>query len=222
MHRRAAAGLASRIAAGIAVTGTPCLPPHAVLLLAAGSSRRLGQPKQLLRRDGETLVHRAARLGAATLPRRLVVVLAEQAGPIADALADLDHRSVLNLAPQRGLAGSLQAAAPLLRDMPRVLVMTCDQPTLTAAHLERLLHAARTATSGCAATRLAGSAGVPAVVPGDWFAALGTPDDDRGFRARLRALPADALSLVDGPGLEQDIDTPDDLAAARAAGLIDP
>jgi len=204
------------------VTDTTCLPPHAVLLLAAGSSRRLGQPKQLLRRDGETLVHRAARLGAATLPRRLVVVLAEQAGPIADALADLDHRSVLNPAPQRGLAGSLQAAAPLLRDMPRVLVMTCDQPTLTAAHLEQLLHAARTATSGCAATRLAGSAGVPAVVPGDWFAALGTPDDDRGFRTRLRALPADALSLVDGPGLEQDIDTPDDLAAARAAGLIDP
>ena len=36
--------------------------PHVAVVLAAGGSTRLGRPKQLLTRDGETLVHRAARL----------------------------------------------------------------------------------------------------------------------------------------------------------------
>ena len=39
--------------------------PHVAVVLAAGGSTRLGRPKQLLTRDGEALVHRAARLALA-------------------------------------------------------------------------------------------------------------------------------------------------------------
>ena len=39
---------------------------HAAVVLAAGASTRLGRPKQLLRRDGETLLHRMVRLAAGT------------------------------------------------------------------------------------------------------------------------------------------------------------
>ena len=48
---------------------------HVAVLLAAGGSTRLGQPKQLLTRDGEPLVRRMARLLSHTSPRRLYVIV---------------------------------------------------------------------------------------------------------------------------------------------------
>ena len=50
-------------------------PAHGLVVLAAGDSSRLGEPKQLLRHRGETLIHRAARLGLATAPADAVLVL---------------------------------------------------------------------------------------------------------------------------------------------------
>lgn len=195
---------------------------HAVVVLAAGNSRRLGQAKQLLRSHGETLLHRAVRLAAATSPATVVVVLAEPQRGWQRELAGLDHQVAINPAPHLGMAGSLLAAAPQVRDFRRVLVMTCDQPALEGAHLAALLLGARAAVSGCAASALGNTLGVPAVVPGTWFAALAEGGRDRGFRERLRALPPADLSVVHSPGLEHDIDTPDDLQAACALGLIDP
>lgn len=195
---------------------------HAVVVLAAGSSRRLGQAKQLLRSHGETLLHRAVRLATATSPATVVVVLAEPQRGWQVELAGLDHHLAINPAPQRGMAGSLLAAAPQVRDFQRVLVITCDQPALEGAHLAALLRAAQDAVSGCAASALGQTVGVPAVVPGAWFAALAEAGRDQGFGERLRNLPPADLGVLHSPGLEHDIDTPDDLQAARALGLIDP
>ncbi|MGQ0657203.1 MAG: NTP transferase domain-containing protein [Chromatiales bacterium] len=52
---------------------------HAAILLAAGASRRLGTPKQLLTIDGEPLVRRAARAALATDPRQALAVLGAHA-----------------------------------------------------------------------------------------------------------------------------------------------
>lgn len=195
---------------------------HAVVVLAAGSSRRLGQAKQLLRRHSETLLHRAVRLAVATSPATLVVVLAELQRAWQQELTGLDHHLAINPAPHLGMAGSLLAAAPQVRDFRRVLVMTCDQPGLEGAHLTALLRGAQDAVSGCAASALGETLGVPAVVPGAWFAALAEDGRDQGFRERLRAVPPADIQVLRSPGLEHDIDTPDDLQAARALGLIDP
>lgn len=200
---------------------------HAVVVLAAGRSTRLGQPKQLLRRDGETLLHRAVRLGTDTAPDALVVVLAAAEGPIVAALANIAYQRVINSRPTGGgLGDSLRAAAPHVQCFDQVLVLTCDQPALSAIHLDALLAGAAHAISGCAASRLEGRPGVPAVVPGHWFSQLAVqqPADalDTGFRTRLRQLDPATLFLLHDPLLEQDIDTPADLASARATGLLDP
>ncbi len=194
---------------------------HAVVVLAAGGSRRLGQPKQLLARQGETLIHRAARLALETMPERLVVVLDSQRGPLAHALADIPHQLAINADPSSGLAGSLRVAGPQVAAFAYVLVLVCDQPSVSAAHLEALLQGARTASSGCAATALDSLPGVPAVIPGHWFTALAAGHQDAGFRFRLRQLPPSSLFLLQGDHLAQDIDTPEALARARADGLID-
>ncbi|WP_282246517.1 nucleotidyltransferase family protein [Stenotrophomonas sp. PS02300] len=194
---------------------------HAAVVLAAGSSTRLGRPKQLLRRDGETLLHRMVRLARGTAPSVLVVVLPEASGLLTDAVSDLDCVQALNPDAQRGMGSSLLVAAPSVQALDHVLVVACDQPALEAAHLDALLDSANRSASGCAATLLLGTLGVPAVVPGAWFADLADGQGDSGFRARLRALEPGTVGVLHAPALALDIDTPDDLRAAHELGLID-
>lgn len=195
--------------------------PHAAVLLAAGGSARLGRPKQLLRRDGESLVHRAARLALATAPAELLVVVGAHADAVRGELADLPHRAIHNPHWRDGLAGSLRAVAGDAESYQAVLVLACDLPALDAAHLQRLVDGARDAPSGCAALRWGDAPGMPAVVPGAWFGGLAAAPADAGFRQRLRALPADGICLLDAPDVAFDIDSPAELDAAIASGLLD-
>lgn len=193
---------------------------HVGVVLAAGGSSRLGVSKQLLHRDGETLVHRAVRLVVATGAARVVVVLGAGHDRITRELADLPHIPVVNMGWQQGLAGSLRAAAPHVTSAVAVLVVACDQPALDENHLRVLLAGAQAAPLRCAATDTGSVLGIPAVVPGGWFAQL-QAEGDRGFRERLRSAPADAIFRLWAPELALDIDTPNDLKEAASLGLAD-
>ena len=186
---------------------------HGVLLLAAGGSRRLGQPKQLLVLDGETLVHRAARLALATAPADAVVVLGAHGVAIAAAVADLPLRSVACADWTRGMGASLaEGLAALSPDCGAALVLLCDQPDLAPDHLHRLVAAARAAPGRAAASAYAGVLGVPAVLPRAWFAALASLQGDRGARDLLRERAAEVIAVA-APALSRDIDVPADLHA---------
>ena len=194
---------------------------HDAVVLAAGGSRRMGRPKQLLLRDGEPLVRRVARLAAATLPRRLVLVTGAHREVVTDTVRGLNCDCIHNPGWDSGLASSLRIAAEALSDRDgSVLVLGCDQPALEAVHLASLLSGARDAASGCAATVHADGAGIPAVVPGAWLHAVSLVGD-RGFGSRLRALPTASLLLLQAPELGIDLDTAADVAQARLRGLLD-
>jgi molybdenum cofactor cytidylyltransferase len=194
---------------------------HAAVVLAAGGSVRLGRPKQLLTRDGETLVHRAVRLAQDTSPTRLFVVVGACTELVVPELDAGSCEVVHNPEWREGLASSLRAVAAATRDLGGpVLVMGCDQPALESRHLVALLDGARSAASGAAATRYDEVVGVPAVVPGTWFSRFEL-SEDRGFGPLLRALPRDALILVDAPELRLDIDSPQDAIEAIEHGWLD-
>lgn len=194
---------------------------HDAVVLAAGGSRRLGRPKQLLMRDGEALVRRVVRLAGATSPRRLLLVTGAHRDAVLDAVHGLTCEEIYNLDWRHGLASSLRIAADALRDRDgSVLLLGCDQPGLEAAHLEALLTGARNVATGCAATSYSDGAGSPALVPHAWLRGM-SAEGDRGLAARLRALPADSLSLLHAPALGIDLDTEADVAQARSLGLLD-
>ncbi len=193
---------------------------HAAVVLAAGGSRRLGRPKQLLVRGGETLAHRAVRLAAGTSPRRLLVVSGAFRDDVEKALTGLDCESVFNENWESGLAGSLRSAAAALADHAGpVLIVGCDQPALEGAHLSQLLAGA--ASVGCAATSQGGVPGIPAVVPAAMLREADALSGDRGLGARLRGLPQESVWLLSAPELEFDIDDQDDVRIAVDRGLID-
>ncbi|MBD9478892.1 nucleotidyltransferase family protein [Pseudoxanthomonas sp. PXM02] len=195
---------------------------HAAVVLAAGGSTRLGRPKQLLTRDGEALVHRAARLALASDASRVLVIVGALADDVAAAVSDLPVECLVNATWNEGLAGSMRIAADALAAHDHAtLLLTCDQPALDVAHLQALLAASRRAPSGSAATRFGDRVGVPAVVAPSLLRAALAVQGDRGLRDVLNVTGAGVVAC-DAPELAHDIDTPDDIAAAIAKGWLDP
>jgi molybdenum cofactor cytidylyltransferase len=193
---------------------------HVAVVVAAGGSRRLGQSKQLLTVGGETLVARAARMAIATGPRATYVMTGAGHPAIRDALAGLDVTIGYNAAWPTGLASSLLVAAQALASSTApVLVLAVDHTGLTVAHLIRLLDAHAHEPTRDTATGYADTFGIPAVLRASTFARAGELVGDHGFKSLWRG---DARpTIVAAPTLLDDVDTPEDLRRAIAAGTID-
>lgn len=197
-------------------------PRHAAILLAAGASRRLGTPKLLLRIDGEPLVRRAARAALATEPVQALAVLGANGDAVFASVAGLGLTRVDCANWDQGLAASLRAGIGALHaDIDGVLVVLCDQPALSAAHLRALVAAWREAPARATASAYAGVLGVPALLPRVWFAEVLGLAGDRGARELLRAR-ADEVSAVPAPELSWDIDRPQDLGAPTKRSVEPP
>ncbi|HTU51919.1 MAG TPA: nucleotidyltransferase family protein [Acidobacteriaceae bacterium] len=188
-----------------------------VILLAAGASTRLGQPKQLLRLPafgGETLLDHAVALAREAGAAPIFVVLGAHAEEIILECELLDCILVRNEAWSEGMASSLRVGVTaVLENAPAAsgaMVLVCDQPGLSAEHLGRLLDAHREHRHRIAASRYAGRTGVPAIFPRVLFPALLELQGDQGARALLQQSGA-AIHAIDFPGGELDLDSPEDL-----------
>jgi molybdenum cofactor cytidylyltransferase len=188
----------------------------AAVLLAAGASRRLGQPKALVRIEGRTLVRRAAEaaLGAGCAP--LFVVVGALQEEIARELAGLGARLVPNPGHAEGIASSIRAGIAAAESSTPpcdgALLFVVDQPQVEAALLARMLDSFRQGSAAQAvACAYAGAVGVPALFPRAWFPALAALHGDRGARGVLEARRAE-LREVPFPEGGVDLDTPEDLA----------
>jgi CTP:molybdopterin cytidylyltransferase MocA len=191
------------------------------VLLAAGGSRRLGTPKQLVRYRARPLLWLAITAARGALPSSpLIVVVGAEALRMRLALrrARCGARVVTNAQWQDGMATSLRLGlAAAGRGTKAALVLVVDQPLVGAAALRRLVAAWRQRPGLPAAAWYEGRAGVPAVLPRRRWRALASLRGDEGARALLRR--TGTLTLVDMPEAAVDVDTPADmrrLAAARS------
>ncbi|MEO0421201.1 MAG: nucleotidyltransferase family protein [Pseudomonadota bacterium] len=202
----------------------PVLPPLPgrikPVLLAAGASRRLGQPKQLVQWGGKALVARAVDAVLATSPHLapVTVVTTSALRPaIARALAGQPTLLLDNpFAEREGMASSLRLAVAAARSAQAdaLMIMLSDQPLIDAGALRRLLNAWIEAPGRAVASAYGEvSGGVPAVFPPSMFAALAGLRGDVGARAVLRATSFTSVAM---PEAALDIDRPEDLARLPA------
>jgi CTP:molybdopterin cytidylyltransferase MocA len=179
------------------------------VVLAAGASSRLGEPKQLAMLGEETLLERAVRVAreAGCLP--VVVVLGAEYVQVLGNSVLGDIVPVINDKWEEGMASSIRLGVRTLglvaKDAEGVLLMTCDQPAVTVKHLFHL-----TLRAEVKASRYAGKNGVPAFFPKKYFDKLMELKGDAGARELLAE--ARSEELENG---ELDVDTAADLARAR-------
>jgi CTP:molybdopterin cytidylyltransferase MocA len=186
------------------------------IILAAGESRRLGVPKQVIEFQGETLLTRAVRAAREAGARPVLVVLGANADRILAATSMKSAVLVMNLGWEEGIASSiragLRAAENHAPEAEAVLLMTCDQPRIGARHLAALLQTFESAGGeSIVASFYAGTRGIPAVFPSAVFPQLLALEGDTGAR-RLLADPPCPVEELFAEGGEFDIDVPDDLA----------
>jgi len=178
----------------------------ACAVLAAGASRRLGHPKQLTLHRGEPLVRLAAECAGESRASAAAVVVGAHAGSVRAALGALPIEVVSNSDWERGMAESIRVAVAWAeqRESDALLLALCDQPRLSADHLDRLI--AEFARTGVpVASHYAHKCGVPALFPRSLFAALATLSGDQGASRLLN--DGRRLSRLSWPDGEFDVDT---------------
>jgi len=190
--------------------------PVAAIILAAGASRRLGQPKQLLMHGGETMIGRAIRMANESGATPVIAVLGAHYELIRKTVPLSLALPIINSLWEQGIATSIHAGVAAVEDRaPQtsgVLILGCDQPRLAAAHLRALLEIFGTqAAPAIVASAYAGVLGIPAVFPREVFAELCALRGDKGARSLLMQPPCPLVALP-FPGGEIDIDLPADLA----------
>ena len=186
----------------------------AALILAAGASSRLGQPKQLVVYRGETLVERAVRVAHEAGASPIFVVLGANFEPILRVLEanTREVRILINKGWKRGMASSiaLGASAAERVDADDLLVMTCDQVHVDADHLQQLVRSSK--RENVVASFYWERRGIPALFPRFAFPALQELSGDTGARELLQK---DSVLIVPLPKGEFDLDTPEDLLRLR-------
>jgi molybdenum cofactor cytidylyltransferase len=190
--------------------------PVAAIILAAGESRRLGQPKQLLAYRGQTLLERAIRLANEAGASPVLVVLGANFATISSAIQSSDAIPVHNDRWRQGIASSIEAGVRALSvcapEAEGVLLMGCDQPRLSVDHLHALITAfTDQSAAAIAASSYGGVQAVPAVFPRATFAELSALRGDRGARPVIENPPCPVVAM-EFQGGEVDIDSPEDLA----------
>ena len=187
------------------------------VVLAAGESRRLGRPKQLVRWRGESLITRSVRAAQAVCGRRVVVVLGAHRDAIERELEPLSPVLALNPHWTEGLASSLRVGiAALPPSCEAALLQSCDQPRVPVRALQALAQCWRENPDHAIASAYANTVGIPAVLPARLFTRLKTLSGDQGARAVLRAEGA-RLERLPVPEAAFDVDDEDTLCALKAS-----
>jgi molybdenum cofactor cytidylyltransferase len=184
-----------------------------VLILAAGASTRLGQPKQRVMLGGRPALHIVVSNAVALAGHAVTVVVGAHAKEMTHLLAHSPASVIVNRHWEEGMGGSLRyGVASLAPACEAVLVLLGDQVGVTADDLKRLASAWKGEESVIAASVYDQHIGVPAIFPRVCFGELSELRGDRGARTVLER-NSYRLVRVPMPNAGIDLDTPADLAA---------
>lgn len=187
------------------------------IVLAAGASTRMGEPKALLDWGGEPLLAYQVRQLREAGVDEVIVVLGHHGDDIHRKLRGVDCRVMLNTRYFLGRASSLRLGAKAVdRDADTIVIVNVDQPR--PAEFLRALIAAHDPANAATRPSVGGQPGHPIVVSGRLREELLKAEEaDEGLRGILHEhagemgeFPADAIARVD-------VNTPDDYRSAREA-----
>jgi xanthine/CO dehydrogenase XdhC/CoxF family maturation factor/CTP:molybdopterin cytidylyltransferase MocA len=151
------------------------------IILAAGASRRLGEPKQLLQIEGQTLLRRTVDAALASRCEHVAVVIGAAPEQMREELAGLPVQIVENLEWQDGLSTSVRAGlAALEGTVDALLFIPCDQPALDGETLDALIAAHEKNGKPIVVSSYGEAWGAPMLVARKYWHELKSLEGDRG------------------------------------------
>lgn len=185
------------------------------VVLAAGSSSRMGRNKLLLELGGETVIRRAVRAAVDGGLDPVVVVLGHEAERVRAELSGLPFRAVLNPDHARGVGTSLLVGvAEVPISAAALVVLLADMPFVTASMIGAVVERHRATGAPVVVSRYGETEAPPTLFDRSLFAELLAIAGDRCARqvarrheqeAAVVAWPAQALRDLDVAGDYQDV-----------------
>jgi molybdenum cofactor cytidylyltransferase len=191
--------------------------PTAGIILAAGMSRRLGRPKQLVHVGGRFLLHWAIEAALRSRLERVVLVLGHEAPRILETLGSFlrDPRfgTVINERYGEGMAQSLRTGLLAVKEaFPSAMFLLGDQPLVDAPTIDLLLVRFRTSRRDICVPVHQGQRGHPVLFSEAMYDSILALKGDVGARELIRANPDRVLLVeLEGPQGFLDVDTAGDL-----------
>lgn len=189
----------------------------AVLLLAAGSSSRMGVPKQLLKWNNTTLLNHAINTVKQIDQNEIVLVLGAHFDEITSKIDASNITVIFNEDWKKGLGNSIACGIKYIKeslpDIDSVLIQLADQPLIDSNFLNKMIEYYQLDTDKIICTSYQNKRlGVPAIFNKTNFEELSKLNHDKGAKDLLNNNSEDILFL-DGTNLISDIDTLEDYEA---------
>jgi molybdenum cofactor cytidylyltransferase len=184
-----------------------------IIILAAGSSSRFGNTKQLLHFNGKTLLQNAIEEATDAGVGTIVVVTGANADEISKKIKNENFEIVFNKDWEQGMASGigigLKKAITLNNEIEKVIIAVCDQPFVSSSLFQELFQKQNKSGRHIVASAYAGTVGTPVLFTQKYFDALMGLTGDQGAKILLKKYSED-LATVDFPDGNIDIDTQED------------
>ncbi len=170
----------------------------AILILAAGESKRMGRPKQLLPYKDSTLLLEKIKQFQSLDRVQVFVVLGAYFKDIFPSLRELPVKVVMNTNWQEGMGSSLSKGIELIRKkemFDRVLITLSDLPLMESSHYEELIELSKTSGKRIIQTEYEETSGVPVIFDKSLFASLAKLKNEEGAKPLIDKYKKEVLKL---------------------------
>jgi molybdenum cofactor cytidylyltransferase len=191
------------------------------VILAAGESSRLGQPKQLIQFRGKSLLHRIVDAAKKARCSPTVAVIGSDREEVARELKAEGAIIVENENWRLGIGTSIRVGMRRLIDkaptLEAVVLLVCDQPFVDARAIARLIRLREKTKRAIVASRYANTLGVPALFDRSCFQELLALDNATGAKTVILS-NRERVAEFPFPEGKIDIDTASDYKKLRSRG----
>lgn len=187
------------------------------IILAAGQSRRLGRPKQILPFGDTTVLGRTVANAEASSLERILVVLGAVRDDVVAALAPTRAEIVPNERFELGPLSSVLAGLDAAGACDAVMLLLGDMPTVDAMVIDTVASAWRRLRPWAAATSYRGDLAHPLVFSAAAFATLRGLTGERPVWDLITRRSEDVLAIAVDRPVPGDIDTWEDYQQAQRA-----
>tara|TARA_R100001369_G_scaffold64548_1_gene91754 strand:+ start:2118 stop:2708 length:591 start_codon:yes stop_codon:yes gene_type:complete len=176
----------------------------AILILAAGSSTRMGVAKQLLPSGKTTLLGVIIECALKSNANKVCCVLGSNAEVIKQSISKYNIESFFNPNYKTGLSSSIVAGIEHLtnQNFDGLLILLGDQPLITAKYLNKMMDHFKKCDEKIIASKYNNTLGVPTIIPKRYFNKLLKLKGDKGAKDFLNTntkeiIPLENINLMD-------------------------